>query len=382
MELKFPEHDEFIEYAELDVFNDNENLLEFKIPKHEEAWYRFRLLGFGASEISVICGVNPYQILPKMLDEKCSFERKDILNESMLSGILAESSIVERWKYYDGTELGYVKNWSNNDVKRNCEAVDSYIVNTKYPWLFVSLDAKIKGGQYHLSGIKLDKDSPLEVKTIRHWEASKWLEGIPTMYIYQLQCQMLVTETDYAELAVLEDGVSFKVYPFKRDEGLCNMILEKSYEQWEILQQLRDIRANLAYHRSINDTSEVSKLESQYESLLPLPDENERYKEYYSDRMMREVEQFNGGQDEFNLCKLRKDYHYALSLIEGKIQGIDNLMMRRFVKQRAEYMQFDGNGKVRYFKRKGGINYQLDYKGFKIAIDKNKIEDFFKPFFI
>lgn len=78
--------------------NDDPKLLEFKIPKSDNDWHKFREMSIGASEVAICLGANPYQILPIMIEEKIGRrEPRKIMNESMIAGLIAEEGILERW---------------------------------------------------------------------------------------------------------------------------------------------------------------------------------------------------------------------------------------------------------------------------------------------
>jgi predicted phage-related endonuclease len=73
-----------------EILNGNPNLIELYIPKSHQDWHEFRKQGIGASEVGVVVGVNMYNLLPKLVEEKVG--TKDpykAMNEAMISGLLA-----------------------------------------------------------------------------------------------------------------------------------------------------------------------------------------------------------------------------------------------------------------------------------------------------
>lgn len=370
-------HADFMKYhIEGPVFNNNKNLLEFQIPKTSPDWLEFRKLGFGASEQGVVQGCNDYEILPVLLEKKIGARTQDkAMNEAMLSGIMAESIILERWRYYDGTDLGYIENFINGNKIREVEPVSSYIVNTKYPRLFVSLDGKALPNQTHLTGVKIPKFWPVECKTISVYEAKKWHEGIPATYRYQIQQQMLVCEVDYAELATLEDGRRFVVHAFKKDQFMQDQILQKSEEAWQLAMKLIEMRQEIDYNFQSGNHAKAELIQSQYESIMPLPGDQDLFKDYYSEKMHAERTSFIGDVNDFKLASLRMKVSKAVKLLEKEQQQLENLLMRKFVINQSEYMDFGKQGKLRYYKKEGGKNFQFSFTSVKAKIDEEQIQN-------
>ena len=374
-------HADFMQYHVPDgqVFNNNKNLLEFQIPKSHVDWMEFRKLGFGASEQGTVQGCNDWEILPTLLEKKIGVRLDHkTMNERMFSGILAESIILERWRYYDGTDLGYLENYLAGKKIRAVTPVSSYIVNTKYPRLFVSLDGKTEPNQTHLSGIKVSKSFPVECKTISMMEAKKWYEGIPATYRYQIQQQMLVTEVDYAELATLEDGYKFTVHPFKKDETMQEQILVKSNEAWALGLKLIEMKQEMDHYYNNGEHAKAENVKSQYESLMPLPGDQEAFKDYYSEKMFNERNSFLGDINDFKLVSLRMKVAESIKQLKSEQQQLENLLMRKFVINQGEYMDFIKQGKLRYYKKEGGINFQFSFTGVKANIDKESISKIIK----
>lgn len=373
------------------AFNNNPNIVGYEIPLHSEEWHQFRQTGipnvypggFGASEISTICGKNSRKygmILPVLLEHKAGLsipERR--INEHMLSGILAEPIILERWKYYDGTELGYLKNYQDNKVVRNHRLVNMYLVNKKYPWLFASLDASILKDQGNLIGGRLKEESPLECKQLSYFAAQTWENKIPPQYIYQINQQMLVTETEYAELAVLQDGYSFTVYPFEMNVEICEEILEKSRAQWENVLVMRKIKSEIDYYIDINKMDKVEALKAELDSMIPEPDSSEGWKEFLNERYIVEKESFPGKMKHFREVLKRQKLKKAINILQDECDTIDNKFRAEFVKNNAEFMDFGNSGKVKYSKVGKNKDPQFNYAGIKSKADEAPVRAVIEP---
>ena len=368
------------------VLNNNSDLMEFSIPVHSKEWYRFRTTGiegmydggFGASEIGTILGLSDYSpVLSELMQYKDgAMEPKQRVTEASLSGILAESSILDRWQYWDGTELGYLQHWQNRAIQRRFRTLGTYIVNKNWPWLFCSLDAVIEKGQYSMGGDKLDRDSPIECKKVSYFVTKKWESKIPPSHIAQVQMQMLVTDTEWAELAVLMEGPSgpqFQVHVVKRHQGFCDTIISKTEELWHRVLELRRKRKEIALSEEKNP-SQVERLISEYDSLLPLPDSNEAYKDYYAERYLQEKVKSEGDFDDFRHARKSQVYADAIKKLQKQQQFHENHILRKFVETGSEYLEFEGNGSVRYYTQKGKTKPQLDFRGLNIVLPEIKIE--------
>jgi hypothetical protein len=360
------------------AFNNNPEIIGFDIPVHDDNWFKFRTIGiegyeggFGASEIATICGkTSPTygKILPVLLNEKAGISTPErAMNEHMLSGILAEPIILERWDYYDGTEKGYLTNYLNNRKIRNHRTVNMYLVNKKFPWLFASLDAAILSGQGGLweRNQKLDKEHPLECKQLSYFASQTWENKVPPQYIYQINQQMLVTDTDYAELAVLQDGYKFEVYPFKKDESICEEILTKSEKHWKTVLEMRDLETARKYYLDINQIDKADHAQAVLDSMIPEPESGDGWKDFLNDRFVVEKEEFEGGVAEFRQAVKRKKAKMAIAKLETFVSLMDNKMRALFVKNNAEIMSFGKSGKVTYKKVGKRDAPQFNYAGLK-----------------
>lgn len=376
------------------TMNCNPNLVHVYIPVHDPEWFDFRTVGikgvyesgFGASEVSKVMQVEPEHyrpVLPELIEHKAGIsvpQRR--ITEAMLSGIFAEPTILERWEYWDNSDYGYLDRYLCNEKMREFDRVNAYIYNKRFPWLFVSLDAKIRKGCVSLNGEVLTEDCPLECKTIGFQAARSQKYPIPLSYVFQIQQQMLVTETEYAEMAILESGSKFKVIPFVIDPYICEQILEKTRAAWEIVLNLRAMKAEKEKETEMGNWGVVEKLDAEMQSLLPLPGEGDAYKEYHSDSYLKTADKINGGMELFEMARKRNDLATIIGLMEGKKGEYENLFTNKFVKEQCEYIDFgESLGKVRYYKKSNGKNFQLDFKGLKDKPDMELLTEIYNEQF-
>ena len=129
------------------TLNCNPNLVHVVIPYGDPEWFDFRNQGIsgvydsgiGASEIGKVMQAEPEKyrpVLPEMIEHEAGINLPDRrITEAMLSGILAEPTILNRWQYWDNTDYGYLDNYLANRKLREFGLVGAYIYNKKYPRL-------------------------------------------------------------------------------------------------------------------------------------------------------------------------------------------------------------------------------------------------------
>jgi len=215
----------------------NKDLVIHAIKEHSPEWYAFRENGLGGSEAAYAIGLgNPkYGCAAVTFHEKIGTHpaKKDD-NQRMFWGRKNEANIADVWRYYDNTPDGYVENYNNGKIVRNCRNVNGYITNPKYPWLFASVDRliNIQGGINFITGEQLITEAVLECKNVGQFASQAWEDGVPLYFLVQIHVYMIILETDYAELAMLIDGGMLQVEKIQRDDELCKRIIDGTKEFW------------------------------------------------------------------------------------------------------------------------------------------------------
>lgn len=352
------------------------NIVPFKIETHSQEWYDFRTVGIeeypggiGASEISKLLGLDQYRpTLMELYNQKIGMEpisKND--NQRMFFGRALEMFIVRLWECWDGSEEGFMKVWGEvqsgrKPVVRESIDVNCYLVNMKFPWLFVSLDAAMKPSAINqFTGEPVGEEAPVECKTIQYFHAKQWEAGIPIKYVAQANQQMLVTETNYCEMPVLMDGSNFKVHPFKRDEELCQRILDVSKRFW-YERVLPGRQYKKFYDKALLDGNKEyeEKALGKMQMLEPDPDDSEAYKEYLSERYQKEQEQMRGTISQYRDLKKHKFLGLLIKNLQKIRLSYTNSLTNDFVKARTEKMDFGLRGYAHYYKKKNATRFQMD----------------------
>jgi putative phage-type endonuclease len=167
--------------------------------------------GIGASECSIVLGINPYKTPYELWLEKTGRKEPDDLsqNAAVIMGNLLEPVIAKRYAQLTGTKVARV----NRALKHK-----------DFPHIICHLDRKILGEQ-----------KAVEIKTANPFSKEWGNEGtdeVPLHYIAQVQQQLAVTGWNEADLIVFRGTTDLRIYPFKRDEDLIKTIVEKVNHFW------------------------------------------------------------------------------------------------------------------------------------------------------
>jgi predicted phage-related endonuclease len=305
--------------------------------------------------------------------------RKDD-NELMFWGRELEDKIADIWRYFDGSDTGYIENFKNKKVIRECRNVNGYIVNPKYPWLFASIDRlmNIAGGINLLTGESLTTEGILECKGLSYWAAQIWQDSLPIYYLTQIHQYMIILESSYAEIAILQDGNKFRVEKIQRDDGLCERIIEISKSFWFN----RVIPAKEAFQKKmeaekIGNVSEIEKWESEVIRYEPEPDNSEAYESFMSERFLKTRDSVDGDMNTYSLCTKDKMLLGISNRIEEERQGIKNIIINKLVQSGAELLDFGKLGNCTYSERKGAKNRTFSNR-VKEKPSEDRIEKEFK----
>ena len=356
----------------------------YRIPTHTNAWHRFRTTGIteedavkyscpsvyeggiGASEMGTILGQNKWR--PSVMEYfhyKTGTETpKKELNRSMLMGVIHEPIIKDMWMFYDGTEDGWIHNymkWFEGSDKsqssvRKARKVNAYIVNEKYPYLFVSLDYHSEKNTYGISdGVIHPNGFPIEIKSINSLYAKTWEGGVPDYHITQVNQQMIVVDAKYCELAILVDGREFKCMPFERNDYMCEQIVNTGEVFWGRVMKARSLLKTYNECIELGELEKAEQVKSYIYSLEPEPDESEGTSEYLRERYKQEIQSTQGSNEQY---LLGKEYNFVNELINSlteKKTGLQNKFLYELDYKGAEQMDFGELGKISFKENKNGL---------------------------
>lgn len=162
-------------------------------------WLNWRKLGVGASDISAILGVSPYNTRHDIFLSKTTF-------------VVNETSFVQQ-KGHDKEKIARAK----YELMSGEEYPPALIENDIYPYMRASLD-----------GWNKEKNHHIEIK----YCGKNFKEEIPEHYNLQCQYQMFLTGGT-CELVWITDDDKIKVIPVLRDLELIKKIISEVIAFWD-----------------------------------------------------------------------------------------------------------------------------------------------------
>jgi putative phage-type endonuclease len=358
------------------------DLIITRIPQHSPAWFEYRKSGIGGSEMATVLGLNKYDTVTRTFYEKIGqIPPRQIDNAKMFFGRYMEDNIAELWKYFDGTPEGWIENYKNKKIIRDCRAVNGFVVNPSYPWLFASLDRvqNIKGGINLITGEPLKTEAVLEIKTLSYWSAQMWTDSIPISYLIQIHVYMIILETSYAEIAILKDGNEFSVEKYMRDDGLCEKILDISKKFWyNLVVPAKEAHAKKLEAEKAGNIGEVEKYDAIIQRHEPEPDHSEAYTEFMNEKFLKERESVEGTMALYDLAKKDKVLNGIKGLIDDERTGIKNQLIKQLTLAGAELIDFGRLGTCDWTERKGAKSRTFNNRIKEKPTEEQLMQEFLK----
>ena len=174
-------------------------------PKNHEEWLKAREDGIGASEVSAIVGLNPWETPFSLWLKKTHQAPPTEENDAMRRGHYLEDAVVQWWMHETGEQV----------IKAS--AADIIYVHPDYPFMRVTPDRIVKG-----------RKKILEVKST----AISMGDSIPDYYLCQVMYQMYVTGIHDAELIYIQGGLTFGRFIVEYDEEFAEFLANKVKEFW------------------------------------------------------------------------------------------------------------------------------------------------------
>lgn len=238
-----------INYSELEEKIVEQGVLEIAIENvqsmDKEQYALVRKNYFGASDSSILCGVNLYKTMEQLLEEKnCKY----LTEEEKAVG---EKPIVK--KGYDLEPIILDKAWHELDTLNKIgilikpehmykfKNVDGLSVNYDGVWfegnqIPIPVEAKLVskyGEKYYNKDIKISeaKSVPMHIEDddlAKHIKRKALKFGIPAYYYTQVQQEIAGLNAPYGYLAAMFDETwTFKLFFIQRDDYVINKIYSR-----------------------------------------------------------------------------------------------------------------------------------------------------------
>ena len=213
-----------------------------------------RRQGFGASDSSVILGVNPYKTLPELIREKASNviteeERAIGKKAAVRKGVDLEPLIIQKFEHYFKQECFKPKDMYKIKGTTCLNINFDGVTGTAEQYIPAEIKVVTQYGEKYYNPTKAifdeingfmplpenisDSNNSIETKAAHY--------GIPAYYYTQLQQQMLGLNAPFGYLSVLFDKDwimrTFFVY---RDDNMLNLLIQESEKAWQQVLALKN----------------------------------------------------------------------------------------------------------------------------------------------
>ncbi len=323
--MKKEELEQFIKTAEAKIRTMEKEELQKIIPSDTEIieysdteeWEDIRGNGIGGSDAGAVVGVNPYKsIIDVYIDKTQGSDFKG--NKYTHWGHNLESVIFKEFQRLHEDFFCYEVPFT---MKKGC------------------LVANVDGMCYDLEkgwGV-------VEIKTANAFANKEWSgETIPDSYFAQVQHYLGVTGLDYAYIACLIGGNTYKEFYIERSNEDIQLIQEKCNDFWEnnILKRIPPMPDGTeAYSKFLlseadNSTDEVVELEAiedkakEYKAVKTEIDELEKKKKLIEQEILKEMNE--------NDCRKATAGEYKFTIVSQNRKSTDKKLME---KENAEFME-------------------------------------------
>jgi len=353
------------------------NVELIKIPYGTKDWYRWRNdHGLGGSEVPILFGFHSrYSSQAKLYNVKIGrFKENGEDSEATFWGRELEKIIKQKWTYYEPAN-GYLDNHKNKKVIREFQEVEAFAVNSKYPYLFASVDGLIKDGFSLINGEKIPL-AVLECKTSTSLALSHYQNGIDPAHIFQIHVYFLVYELDYGEIVLLKDGRYLSVLPIERNEHLIEKIQILAQDFWfnKVIPG-KEAYALFQDSESRGDLRGMSHYQGIIDRLEPMGDGGDGYTDFLNERWRETNTRAAGDYRNYNRAKLDKKYLEIMKLLNKERQKNIQMIRRDLHLQAADYFDFPEGGYYRVYRRGEDV---VTYNRIKFVPDSKLIDGSFK----
>lgn len=326
-----------------------------------DKWLEWRNLhGFGGSDIGTLLGLNNYQSnLELHLSRAGLWDKGNFDNFHSYKGHCTESLIIDSyWKYWSDSPESVLINAHNPEyIKKKCRRINGFMVNSKYPWLYASLDRLIPTGHTNLiTGEVMVAESVLEAKNMKSVEAAKYAGNINPSFLAQIQTYLGVCELDYAELMILLDSTYPQLYSFERSDIFIDSILDMTKKAWDDVLSARELVSIRKKAEMNGDYTALAHIDHELSLLEPEVQSNEAYNSFLKERYQNlpPKQSMPGNQEQ---------YKWAIELVKIQSQIKPLEVAEILMKNKLQKYMGDNNVEILDFAELGKVTW-------KIGVDK------------
>lgn len=354
---------------------------KLKIQRHADhtpLWYEARHNGIGSSESGTVLGLNEYQHPVELFYNKIvphPIIRQD--NSAMLWGRLLEDKVADMWKFWDGTEEGYILRFNEGKELRDLHRVNGIITNPDFPYMLTNVDrVSYKDQVSMITGEVLPFEFPVEVKTMNKQVMDKWEEGLPPYHICQLTHQMITLEVDYGEFAIFDNYRKFLVFPVVLDEDFAEYMKDELKHFWydRVLPAREIVKKH--FGDQVDDFTQLVEI-PEIQQLEPQADDgNDKYRLFWSEQYAKKENMVEAKVSEtfIQAAENMKTCQEVEKAAKEWTEYYKNVMVEYMKNNDIEVADMGSNGKVKWTMRKNSERRGL-YNYGKFDIDKESIKE-------
>ena len=312
----------------------------------------------GASDVGTTTGSNKWKCPNRLFKHLVGLESFEWITEKSVAGHLLEPIVASHWQSWTEDKNQTLLNIQRKITLRNTKTVDYFLLNTKYPQLFVSIDRLHDGTTYSpFTGELYDELTPIELKTTEDNYYKLWDDGITQPYKEQVMAQMMVSETKVAVFCVLVNGNYFHVMEVDYDKSIVDKI---DYETRKFAEMCKAGKQIIDLLKEAKSESEADEYRYMFTQIEPEPTALEDEQVLNRQIYLNSIGLLKGDEEWFKYLLEYQKAHDDIKASEEAKQLAKNHITR--LMKDAEVMEFEG-GKVTW--RRGGNN-KRDYFSIKL----------------
>ena len=193
--------------------------------KEMEGFGSIETVRIGASDVSVITGTNKWKCKRRLFYHLIGLHSTEWRTAKSIGGHMLEGVIASNWESWTPDEEQFLLNLEQGKKERVTKKADFFLLNSKHPNLFVSIDRLHDGEVYSpFTGLQYGELTPIELKSTESHYYKEWPNGITAGYNDQVQTQMMISDSEVAVFCVLVNGFYFHVREVEYDALIAEKI--------------------------------------------------------------------------------------------------------------------------------------------------------------
>ena len=321
--------------------------------KEMEGFGSVDVVRIGASDVSTITGTNKWKCKRRLFYHLIGLHSNEWRTAKSVGGHLLESVIASNWESWVPDEEQFLMNLESGIKERTTMKADFFLINEKYPNLFVSIDRLHKGSTFSpFTGQYYGELTPIELKSTESHYYKEWPNGITAGYYDQVQTQMMVSGSDVAVFCVLVNGFYFHAKEVEFDKERAEFIDHSVREFSTLCVAGKQIMELIGDAKSNQEKEEYMAMLHEIEpEALELEDEQSLTRE------MNPVSagQLKGTQEDFEYMVEYKKASDEIKALEEVKQLAKNKLTTKM--KDAEDIVFDDGSRVTWRRQEGKRDY-------------------------